>query len=118
MKLFRKFKVSIFTAFMFTLVFFILGLLNGLHNLGLGTLAILITAFLFSLIGCFFYGIPVSLLSDYISEKFMKSRLILSSIIHTGFGLVPLAFKNMEFGIPVLLCSIIFLIIDEILRSL
>lgn len=116
MRIIRKFKVAIYTAFIFTLVFFILSIFDNPHHFGLGTLFISITAFVYSLIGSLIYGIPVSLLSDYLSEKFSNSRLFLSSITHIVFGLVPLAFNRLDIGIPILLCSMIFLILDEIFR--
>lgn len=68
----------------------------------------------------FLYGIPVSLLSDWVTKGLKKMRIILAFFIHAGFGaffpyiLAGELYKS--FAIPGLICAVTFWVIDEILR--
>ena len=113
----RKFKVALNTAFIFTFVLGTYGFFSDPYNTGFDVVFVLLVVYIYSLIGNLIYGLPVSLLSDFISEKFINIRLFLSSVIHIGLGMVPFIFKDWGIiGIASLICSIIFLITDEFMK--
>jgi hypothetical protein len=113
--------VAIITASIFTIGFFILGIITEIepHELNIGILLDIIFLFIFSLIGNLVYGLPVSFFfSDLISKNLKKTRFILSTIIHIGSGLIAMIVLGDFLGIPALICSVIFLVTDEISRRM
>ncbi|WP_191274085.1 hypothetical protein [Neobacillus kokaensis] len=111
---FRKIKVAIYTSLTFTIGFFLLSLImNQSINLNGEAFLFVFIVLLYSLIGNFVYGLPVSLIAEFISLKFCHIRFWLSGFIHIGFGLGTF-FMAPDFYIPAIICSIIFFIFDEI----
>lgn len=65
-----------------------------------------------SFLGFFVYGLPVSLLSDWISIRFTY-RFAMAAFVHIGFGLLLFQFLYI---LPAV-CAVVFLIVDEMLRT-
>jgi hypothetical protein len=88
---------------------------DSFHFTGGEFLFIFIVLF-YSLIGNFVYGLPVSVLAEWISMKFSTIRFWLSGLIHIGFGLATY-FIAPGFSVPSIICSILFFAFDEITRK-
>lgn len=73
-------------------------------------LSIIAVAF-YALLGFFIYGIPVSLLSDWISGHFSK-RLVVAGLVHLAFGILLIN----ELSVIPAICAASFWLMDEILR--
>lgn len=71
----------------------------------------LLLVFIIALFGFFIYGLPVSLLSDWLAARYVN-RLAVAGVVHIGFGLLLIG--ELSF-IPVI-CAVIFWGIDEILQ--
>lgn len=65
----------------------------------------------YALLGFFIYGIPVSLVSDWISGHFSK-RLVVAGLVHLAFGMLLIN----ELSVIPVICAASFWWIDEILR--
>ncbi|MBU8878218.1 hypothetical protein BGM26_04320 [Bacillus sp. FJAT-29790] len=117
---FRKIKVAFYSSLTFTIGFFLISFLISLieeqsFNFS-GDLFLFIIVLFYSLIGNFVYGLPVSLIAEFISMKFFNFRIWLSGLIHIGFGLGTY-FIDPNFLIPAIICSIIFFALDEITKK-
>lgn len=73
-------------------------------------LSIIVVGF-YAILGFFIYGIPVSLLSDWISGHFSK-RLLVAGLVHLTFGMLLIK----ELSIVPAICAASFWLIDEILQ--
>lgn len=71
-----------------------------------------IVVLFYSALGFFVYGLPVSLLSDWISVRFTY-RFAIAAFVHIGFGLLLFQFLYI---LPVI-CALVFLTVDEFLRK-
>lgn len=121
MRIRQKINAALKTAIIFTICFFLLTIITAFftnpYDIDGSLLFAFIVVFIYSLIGNLVFGLPVSLISDVISERFMNIRLLLSAVIHIGFGLLPFILTDIAaFGIPSVICSVIFLISDETLK--
>ena len=110
----RKGKVAFYTSFLFALLFFIFSLMTEttLHN---EDYTILILVFLTCFLGSVLYGIPVSLISDFLTANAQEFRIPLSLLLHIGFAIASLFFLN-DLMILAVFISILFFLIDEFLR--
>ncbi|MGA9224992.1 MAG: hypothetical protein WB217_01475 [Mesobacillus sp.] len=118
---FRKIKVAFYSSVIFTTGLFLLTFLTAVineqsFNIRGEFIPYMIIVLIYSLIGNFVYGLPVSLIAEFISMKFANIRFWLSAGIHIGFGLVTYLFVP-EFTIPAVICSVIFFTLDEIIRK-
>jgi len=109
---FRKIKVAFYSSVIFTTGLFLLTFLTAVFNeqsfhFSGEFIPSMIIVLIYSLIGNFVYGLPVSLIAEFISMKFANIRFWLSAGIHIGFGLVTY-FIVPEFTIPAVICSVIF----------
>ncbi|MFS0634284.1 hypothetical protein AB1K84_00145 [Mesobacillus foraminis] len=119
--LLRKMKVACYSALAYTiglfLVFFLIPSFQEkpfvLNEEFFLFLAIIL---LFSAVGNFAYGLPVSLLAESISIKYSAWRVWVSGFIHIGFG-VAAFFVAPGFWIPAIICSLLFFTFDEITRK-
>lgn len=112
----RKLKVALCTSFIFTVGCFVIALFEDHSfdpNEELFSLTIIVLVF--SLIGNFVYGLPVSLMAEFISEKLIHFRFWLSGLIHIGFGFGTYLFVP-ELSVAAMICSIIFFTLDEIFK--
>ncbi|MEH7180587.1 hypothetical protein [Neobacillus vireti] len=107
----RKIKVAFYTSLIFTVLFYLLAILSD-NNLTLEVIPFLVIVLLFSLVGNFAYGLPVSIIAELTSNKFLNYRSLISGFIHIGFGLGTF-FIEPEFFIPAIVCSVIFFALDE-----
>jgi hypothetical protein len=117
---FRKIKVAFYSSVTFTIGLFLLTFLTAVFNeqpfhFSTEFIPFMIIVLIYSFIGNFVYGLPVSLIAEFISMKFSTIRFWLSAGIHIGFGLVTY-FIVPEFTIPAVICSVIFFTLDEIIR--
>ncbi|CAN7173416.1 hypothetical protein [Rossellomorea sp. LjRoot5] len=116
---FRKVKAAFYTTVCFTIGLFIfyfsLSIFAGDSYSTGGELSLFVlVVFLFSLIGNVFYGLPVSLVAEYISIKFSSMRPWVSGVIHIGLGAITyFIFPGLSLG--AISCAVIFFIIDEVL---
>lgn len=114
---FRKVKAAFYTAIIFTLGLYIFYVFASLFDGWIsGDLFLsMVMVFLFSLIGNFLYGIPVSVMAEIISMKFMGKRVWVSGLIHIGFGAVTY-FYHPGFSLAAVCCSVLFFLLDERIR--
>lgn len=118
---FRKIKVAFYSSLTFTigllLITFVTSVIEEQSiNLNGEFIAFFIIVLFYSLIGNFVYGLPVSLIAEFVSMKFFNIRILLSGLIHIGFG-VGTYFIALDFFIPAIICSIIFFTLDEITKK-
>ncbi|KKI93279.1 hypothetical protein WQ54_05465 [Bacillus sp. SA1-12] len=82
-----KLKPAFYSTLTFAGIFFVAGVIESPSNI-LGSIMYIQVFLLYGGIGNFVYGIPVSLLSDYLSSKLPKFRFILAGLIHLFFGVL------------------------------
>ncbi|PLR95734.1 hypothetical protein [Bacillus sp. T33-2] len=116
MKNARKIYVAFFTAVIFTFGFFLIFLRNMFITLSFNDFSSFIIVFIYSLVGNVLYGLPVSLLADFVSQKFKKIRILVSGLIHIGLGSITYFIFPHFFAYFIMMCSIIFFVLDEITR--
>jgi len=114
----RKSKVALYTSLFFTFLLFILdnALFTTETKIGFTDFSVFILVFFFSLLGSIIYGIPVSLLSDFITTNIKKFRIYLSFLVHFGFGLISFFFLG-PLMIIATIFALLFFLIDEIVRK-
>ncbi|WP_342602772.1 hypothetical protein [Peribacillus sp. FSL E2-0159] len=114
---FRKIKVAFYSSLTFTIGLFLVSIIDeSSFNLDGDFFQIIIIVLFYSLIGNFLYGLPVSLIAEFISMKFFNIRFWLSGLIHIGFGLATYFIDPGGFFIFAIICSIIFFALDEITK--
>ena len=117
----RKIKVAFYTSLIFSLGFAVAPILNPLSSFDVTNVAGFLIVFFFSSIGIYCYGIPASIIAELVSKRYFKYRALVSGIIYIAFGLFTVTFSlfdslNTSVFILPTICSIIFLLIDEITR--
>jgi MFS family permease len=118
---YRKIKVAFYTSICFTIGLFIfyfaLSIFKGDSYSVDGELSLFILlVLLFSLIGNFLYGLPVSLIAECISMRFSSMRPWVSGLIHSGFGAFTyFIFPGLSLG--AMCCAVIFFLTDERMRK-
>lgn len=117
-RMWRKFIAALSGTFVFTvLILFVPLLLSGdLVNMDVFTefgesFEYIALFFFIALFGFLVYGLPVSLLSDWMAKR-TPHRLVVAGFVHIGFGMLLIG----ELWIIPVICSMIFWVIDEILR--
>jgi hypothetical protein len=113
---FRKIKVAFYSSVTFTIGLFLVSFFEEPSFKLDGDFLIIMVVLFYSLIGNFFYGLPVSLIAEFISMKFSNIRFWLSGFIHIGFGLATYLIDPGGFFIFAVICSIIFFALDEITK--
>lgn len=114
---FRKIKVVFFTSLTFTMGLFLIAVIEEQSlELSLGSIAFIIVVLFYSLLGNFVYGLPASLIAEFISIRFFNIRFWLSGLIHIGFGLGTY-FIIHDLFMPAIICSVIFFVLDEITKK-
>ncbi|MBT2646794.1 hypothetical protein J7E52_08670 [Bacillus sp. ISL-34] len=114
---FRKIKVAFYSSLTFTIGLFLVSIFEEpSFNLDGDFFPIIVIVLFYSLIGNFFYGLPVSLIAEFISMKFFNIRFWLSGLIHIGFGFATYFIDPGGFFISGVICSIIFFALDEITK--
>jgi hypothetical protein len=111
----RKSKVAIYTSLFITFLLFILALITE-PNIDSTAFNVIFLIFLYSLLGNFIYGIPVSLFSDLITANVKKYRIYLSFLVHIGFGLLSFFFLG-SLMILATFFALLFFLIDEFVRK-
>ncbi|MFF2457722.1 hypothetical protein [Peribacillus simplex] len=107
----RKIKVAFYSSLTLTIGLFLVSIFE---ETSLNSGGDFIVVLFYSLIGNFFYGLPVSLIAEFISIKYFNIRFWLSGLIHIGFGLATYFIDQGGFFIFAVICSIIFFALDEI----
>lgn len=113
---FRKIKVAFYSSLTFTIGLFLVSIFEEPSFKLDGDFFLMVVLF-YSLMGNFFYGLPVSLIAEFISMKFFNIRFWLSGAIHIGFGLATYFIDPGGFFIFAVICSIIFFALDEITKA-
>ncbi|CAG9622481.1 DUF6843 domain-containing protein [Sutcliffiella rhizosphaerae] len=106
----RKFLAAVYSTLLFSLYYFILALIEPEH------IGFFIILFSISIAGNIIYGIPVSLLSDYVTKKLTKGRLFSAGIIHIIFGSLLVFFIG-GFAFFAIICAVLFFFFDELLKG-
>ncbi|MGE1103206.1 hypothetical protein [Peribacillus simplex] len=109
----RKIKVAFYSSLTFSIGLFLVSIFE---EPALNLDGDFIVVLFYSLIGNFFYGLPVSLIAEFISMKYFNIRFWLSGSIHIGFGLAAYFIDPGGFFIFAVICSIIFFALDEITK--
>ncbi|MFJ7939146.1 hypothetical protein ACIQYG_11615 [Peribacillus sp. NPDC096622] len=113
---FRKIKVAFYSSVTFTIGLFLVSIFEEPSFKLDGDFLIIMVVLFYSLIGNFLYGLPVSLMAEFISMKFYNIRFWLSGLIHIGFGLATYFIDPGGFFIFAVICSITFFTLDEITK--
>lgn len=108
---FSKIKSALFSTLIIVGFYFLMGLLDS-HTIDINTLFILIIILFYAGIGNFIYGIPVSILSDYLSSKLLKYRFIVAVFIHIFFGCITTLIIG-ELGKFAIISSCLFFLCEE-----
>jgi len=104
-----KLKTALYASLLFTLGFWLLGLFQEGEVFFSFMLVVIL---LYCLFGNVIYGVPVSLLSEYLTKRLAKWRFAAAGFIHTILGAAT--YLIMEgFAFFALLASVIFFIVDE-----
>ncbi|MFJ5759281.1 hypothetical protein ACIQAA_09160 [Neobacillus sp. NPDC093182] len=113
----RKIKVAFLTSILVTFVTFLIALPSILKDLSLNEELILQFLFIFnySLIGNYIYGLPVSLVAEWVTSKLKSFRMVISGLIHIGFGLLSFNYSG-DFFFSIVISSILFFLTDEVYR--
>jgi hypothetical protein len=104
----NKLKQAIYTSLILSTFLMIISVLDG---------GIMLFPFvlMYSLAGNLAYGIPVSLLSDWLTRKIGKGRIFAAGFIHTFFGAITY-FVIDGFAWFAVICAVIFFCVDEWLK--
>ncbi|QFT87558.1 hypothetical protein FIU87_02740 [Bacillus sp. THAF10] len=119
----RKLKVALYTSLTFSIGFTLLLIVTSGTNIDspnifefiVGFIGAVLFILFYSSLGVFFYGLPASLLAEYISERFFSIRFLVSGLILLGFGLASYLLMP-EFMLFAFICSVIFFFFDEVTR--
>lgn len=113
----RKLKVSLFTSLTFTFGLLLIDSLSAFSKAAANAFIInnLMFIIYFSLLFILIYGLPVSMIVEFISTRIPFSRALISGIILVGFGLMTFLI-SLPFGLMASVCSVIFFALDEITR--
>ncbi|QHA91266.1 hypothetical protein [Bacillus sp. N1-1] len=112
----RKLKVALLTSITFSIGLFFSSLpMAGMEAFSFITFMSFIVVLLYSLLGNVLYGLPVSILAEYLSVKTSRFRIFLSGFIHLGFGFATF-FVAPAFFLWASICSVLFFIWDELTR--
>ncbi|WP_404334470.1 hypothetical protein [Planococcus rifietoensis] len=68
------------------------------------------------LFGNFVFGIPTSLIADWVTARAGKFRVLLALFIHIAFDFISYLFLH-DYVIFAVISSIVFFVVDEILRK-
>jgi MFS family permease len=104
----NKFKTALYTSLILSSAMMILSITDG----GLWIFGIVL---IYSLAGNLAYGIPVSLLSDWLTKKFSRGRMVAAGFIHAYFGGITYYVID-KFAWFAVVCAVIFFLIDEWLK--
>jgi hypothetical protein len=118
---YRKIKAAFFTSVIFTIGLYIFTVIMSIveedqYVVEGEVLQFMIVVYFFSLIGNFLYGLPASMIAEFVSMKFSPFRFWLSGLIHIGLGAITY-FILPGFSIPAVCCSVIFFTLDERIRK-
>ncbi|WP_044338626.1 DUF6843 domain-containing protein [Rossellomorea aquimaris] len=104
----NKLKPAIYTSLILSTFLMIVSILDG---------GIMLFPFvlMYSLAGNLAYGIPVSLLSDWLTKRLLKGRMVVAGFIHAFFGAITY-FVIDGFAWFAVICAIIFFFVDEWLK--
>ncbi|WP_163100451.1 DUF6843 domain-containing protein [Peribacillus alkalitolerans] len=108
----NKVKAALICTFLLGCFFFFLDIVNR----GDGFFGLTLIVLFYAGIGNIFYGIPVSLLSDFLTRKLRKMRFITAAFIHLFFGSVTIVFIE-GLGAYAAICSLIFFFLDDGLKN-
>ena len=109
---FRKIKVASYSSLTFTIGLYLV----SIFKLDGDSFQTILIVLFYTLMGNFFYGLPVSLIAEFISIKYFNIRFWLSGLIHIGFGLATYFIDPGGFFIFAVICSIIFFALDELTK--
>ncbi|MFI8577626.1 DUF6843 domain-containing protein [Rossellomorea aquimaris] len=104
----NKIKPALYTSLILSTFLMIFTILDG----GIWLFPIVFT---YSFAGNLAYGAPVSLLSDWLTRKLDKGRLVAAGLIHAFFGAITY-FVIDGFAWFAVICAVIFFFVDEWLK--
>jgi hypothetical protein len=115
--LIRKIKVAFLTSILVTFVTFLIAIPFFLKDLSLNEEIIpqFLLIFIYSLIGNYLYGLPVSLIAEWVTSKLKFFRMALSGLIHIVFSLLTFSLSG-DFFFFIVISSVLFFITDEVYR--
>ncbi|MGM0751855.1 MAG: DUF6843 domain-containing protein [Bacillota bacterium] len=104
----NKLKPAIYTSLILSTFLMTISILDG---------GIMLFPFvlMYSLAGNLAYGIPVSLLSDWLTKRLSKGRMMVAGFIHAFFGAITY-FVIDGFAWFAVICAVIFFFVDEWLK--
>ncbi len=121
----RKIKASFYTTLLLTMGYAVLcTALIPVYIFKMGltifeafvAFGVLPFVFTYALIGNFLYGLPASIIAEYITKKAKKGQLLFSFFLHVLFALITVIFLE-EVTIYIVISSILFFLIDIRLKS-
>jgi hypothetical protein len=102
----RKIFAALYSTLLLGLLFFLLQYSSE------GPSAFFLLVMCYAGIGNFVYGIPISLLSDYLTKRAGNYRFILAACVHLLFAFLTTFIIN-GLGIFAVICSFFFFLFDE-----
>ncbi|MBW3112587.1 hypothetical protein KYJ26_12150 [Bacillus sp. MCCB 382] len=104
----KKVKAACYTSLTLSVIILIFSIADG----GLWIFPIVL---MYALAGNLAYGIPVSILSDWLTKRMGRGRMLAAGIIHASFGgLTYLVIDG--FAWFAVICAVIFFFVDEWLK--
>ncbi|WP_299741816.1 DUF6843 domain-containing protein [uncultured Rossellomorea sp.] len=104
----NKLKQAIYTSLILSTFLMIISILDG-------GIVLFPFVLIYSLAGNLAYGIPVSLLSDRLTRRLSKGRIMAAGFIHAFFGAITY-FVIDGFAWFAVICAVIFFLVDEWLK--
>ncbi|NMH75216.1 hypothetical protein HF078_19235 [Bacillus sp. RO2] len=104
--LLRKLSAALFSSIVLSLGLFFMSFWNS-EELGL-----IITVLFFSLFGNYIYGVPVSFLSEFLTESLTESRVYVAGFIYVFFAYITVTMIG-GFAFFSIICAVLFYLIDE-----
>jgi hypothetical protein len=115
----RKFIAAVITSLISIILIYTFFPLNTFLSLGSDhsntTFADILIISTYVLAGVLIYGMPISLLIDFITKNFKDARVFFALSLHIFFGLLPF-FMLWFFTIFSLTISVLFFLTDELIR--
>lgn len=114
----RKIIVALYASILSIILIFVFDLITWFteYNMDSADFSFIILVFLSCLLGSFIYGIPVSLLSDFLTAILKSYRFFLALLIHMVFGFISFYIID-ALMVVAMLVALLFFFIDEFLRK-
>lgn len=112
----RKAKSALYTSLGLVLVPLVMYIRSELEGIDAAAFFLASHILLIFLFGNFVFGVPTSLIADWVTARAGKLRVLLALFIHIAFDFISYLFLH-DYVIFAVISSIVFFVVDEILRK-